>query len=61
MELVCILRLVKTTVGAYKYQEVDHEGNIVTNFKHSLIGSLYIRKDRLETPPEEIAITITSR
>jgi len=52
------LKYIKDTPGTYRYQEIDEKGNVISNSRDCIVGSLYLRKDKIENPPKIITITI---
>lgn len=57
-EITVLLKKVKETKGAYRYEEIDDNGN-KRPFGDTAVGTIYIRKSALTTgEPNVIELTI---
>ena len=54
------LVLDKVTKGAVRYSEVDARGDIITDYREAVIGTIYVRKSALngDGVPHTISVTI---
>lgn len=57
--VVIRFRLRNETKGALRYQEVDDRGNELTIGNGARIGTLYIRKEGVDSTPKEVHITLS--
>ena len=58
MEIKVSFKFKAETAGAYRYEEVDSKGNVVTTRDGAVIGALYLRKDKVEKAPKALTVTV---
>ena len=55
MQIKLKLQFDKSTKGTHRFAEVDDEGNEPAE---PVIGTLYVRKAHMPTPPDAITVTV---
>lgn len=58
-KIVVKFKFERSTKGAHRLQEINDKGKVLTTNDDAVIGSLYLRKDRVgEKAPDGATVTI---